>query len=301
MPTKDATQCKACNKNITKSQTSIQCAKCSKWLHVSCAGISEKTLAAIRESPGLYIKCKDCLSVPPAMDVSSISGDIRSIHEKMDRVLKKMDDDRNELNFKLDSAIKDIQNELSSTVSELRTDISACHSYIKNVETGAETKMARLEAENNSLHRRINRCDIVINGLPDGLDNLLDGIIAIGSSYNVPISKSDVNHVFYANQSRSVIVKFNTVHVRDTIMREYFKTKSLKLSDVIGGEITSRVYLNDHLSPASSRLNALCRRLVKQKKVLKFVMLHSDKPRVRLTLLNGEEATSNYDECLKLL
>lgn len=267
---------------------------------MSCAGISDKTLAAIRETPGLYVKCKDCLGAP-ATDVLSISGDICSIHEKMDRVLKKMDDDRNELNIKLDSAIKDIQNELSSAVTDLRNDVSACHTFIKKVETSAETKMVRLEVENNSLHRRINRCDIVINGLPDGLDNLLNCVIAIGTFCNISISNADVNHFFYVNQGRSVIVKFNSVHVRDAIMKEYFRTKSLKLRHVIGGEITSRVYLNDHLSPASSRLNTLCRRLIKQKKVLKFVMLHSDKPMVRLTLLNGEEATSTYDECLKLL
>lgn len=300
MPVKDAIQCKICKKNVTKSQTSIQCAACSSWLHVSCAGVSEDVLAVLNGKQGLYIKCKDCL-VAPTTDVSSLGGDIRSIHEKMDRVLKKMDEDRKELHIKLDSAIKDIRTELLSTVTDLRKDISVCHNAIRRVESSTEAKMSKLETENNSLHRRINRCDIIINGLPDGLENLLECVIAIGSFYKIILSNSDINHVFYANQNRSIIVKFNSVHIRDSIMKEYFKTRNLLLKNVIGGEITSRLYLNDHLSPASSRLNMLCRRLIKQQKILKFMMVHSDKPRVRLTLLNGEEVTSSYEECLKLI
>lgn len=235
------------------------------------------------------------------MDDGSLGSDIRPTHTKMDRILRKMDEERSEFNAKLDFAKRDIKNYLSSTVSNIRVDIASCNNAISNIESSTSNKFSQLEIENNCLHRRLNRPDIFINGLPTGLRNLHECVSNIASYYDVALSNGDVNNIFYINQGRSVVVKFNCVQTRDSIMKEYFKTKSLKLTDVIGGEISSRVYLNDHLSPASSKLNVLSKRLQKQKKILKFWLPHSDKPVVHLTCLDGSQVIYDYNQCLKLL
>lgn len=133
------------------------------------------------------------------------------------------------------------------------------------------------------------------------MENIVDCVVAIGAVYNITLTKSDVNNAFYANNGKVVIVKFNSVLNRDSIMRGYFKAKDLKLSDVIGGEISSRVYLNDHMTPAANKLNFICRRMLKEKKIDKFFIMHSDVPKVRLTLPDGSIAVHCYEECLKLV
>lgn len=303
-PTKETTQCNSCNKNITKTQSSLQCSACLHWFHLICSGVSEKAFGALSDASGIYFKCNGCNISPEATDdtaVPDMGNDLRSLHSKMDRLLNKMEEDKNEFKAKLDSAIKDIKGELSSTVTELKNDISCCNTTIKDVESALSTKCSQLETENNGLHRKLNRADIVINGLPAGSDNLLDYVTSIAKFYSIAISKGDIFNVFYINQGRSLIVKFNSVLIRDSIMKEYFKKKDLTLKDVTGRESSSRVYLNDHMTPATGKLNALCKRLLKEKKISKFWLIHSDKPMVRLTCLDGSVVTYDYKECFKLI
>lgn len=294
------TKCKICSKNVTKTQSSVQCFLCTNWFHVSCAGISDGSFAALAETLCFAHRCEDCLRSSPS-SISTIADDIRSLKAAMDLILKKMDSDRNDFNAKLDSAIKEIRSDLSSNVTELRNDIVFCHSAIKRVETTTTSTLGRLRMENNGLHRKINRPDIVINGLPAGLSNLYQCLEDTCLFYKINITKSDVNNICYINKERSVLVKFNSVLIRDDVMRAYFKTKSLKLSDVMETEISSRVYLNDHLPPATSKLNGICRRLYKEKKILKFVLIHSDIPKARLFLADGTEVVYDFDNCFKLL
>lgn len=301
-PSKETTQCSICKKNITKTQPTIQCSSCSNWFHLPCVGVSEKSFAALVDTPNLYFKCRsDCSKSATNDDDDSIGNDIRSIHDKIDRILRKIDDEKKELNAKLDLAINNFRTELSSTASTLHADISSCNNAVAAIEASSHSKFSQLEIENNCLHRRLNRSDIVINGLPPGLNNLHECMSNIASYYDVALSKGDINNIFYINQSRSVVVKLNSVHTRDFIMKEYFKRKTLNLANVIGGEISSRVYLNDHLSPACSKLNLLAKRLLKQKKILKFWLPHSDKPVVHLTCLDGSQVVHDYSQCLKLL
>lgn len=301
-PSRETTQCPSCNKNITKSQHTVKCLTCSNWFHLTCAGVSEKSFAALAEANNLYFKCRSDCSISAGNDEDgNLGNDIRSIHTKMDRILKKMDEERNEFYAKLDSAIKDIKSDLSSTITTIRNDISLCNNAVALIQTTSENKFAQLEVENNCLHRRLNRSDIVVNGLPTGLNNLHELIISIASYYEVALAKGDINNIFYINQGRSIVVKLNSVQTRDSIMKEYFKSKTLNLANVMGGEISSRVYLNDHLSPASSKLQLLAKRLLKQKKILKYWLPHSDKPVVHLTSLDGSQVIYDYSQCLKLL
>lgn len=302
-PAKEAVcKCPTCDKNITKSKGSVQCIICSLWFHLDCADVSERQYAALKESNSLFHKCGKCtITLKSHDDDEEGAGEIRSLHLKMDRILNRMEEDKENLNAKFGSVVTDIKKEFSTTFAEIRCDIAKCNKNIKIVESAAGERIAVLEAENNSLHRRINRSDIIINGLPYGLQCIPDCVVAIGAVYNVTLSKSDINNAFYINKGKSVIVKFNSVFERDSIMRAYFKSRNLKLCDVIGGDITSRVFLNDHMTPATSKLNALCRRLIKEKKIKKYWLMHADVPKVRLTHPDDSVGMFSYEECLRLL
>lgn len=162
-------------------------------------------------------------------------------------------------------------------------------------------KIADLEDENNMLHKRLNRADIVVNGLPDGLSDFMVIIRDIGKIYNLDISTHDINYACYFNNRKSVLYKFNNVFLRDNLMREYFKSRSLKLCDVIGGDINSRLYLNDHYSPAAGRLHTLCRKLLQKKIITKYKVLNADKVKASLTMSDGRIMTCNFSECASFL
>lgn len=298
-----STQCPTCKKNITKAQSSVQCANCLHWFHLPCANVSEKSFAVLADDPNLFFKCQGSCTKPPSSDDDdeNLDTDLRSVHAKMDRILKKMDEEISAFSDKLDLVIREFRNDIGSTLNNIRNDISKCNSAISAVETNTSNKFSYLEIQNNSLHRRLNRCDIIINGLPAALENLPECVKKIASYCKVAVTDGDINSIFYINQGRSVVAKFNSVKIRDGIMKEYFKTKSLTLADVIGGEILSRVYLNDHLSPAANKLYILAKRLLKQKKILKFWLPPLDKPLVQITCLDGTEVEYDYNQCLNLV
>lgn len=305
-PTVGTSQCILCNKNLTKKQASVQCGLCLKWFHVICAKVSQKSFDAIASDSNLLFKCPTaCSKDDDSGNTDVVGNDNRLIHEKMDNMIdlifKKLDDKESAFNEKLENAICELKSDLSATINNNRSEISKCNSAIAEAEAKANNRFAQIEIDVNALHRKFNRNDIIVNGLPAGLSNLNECISNIASYYEVPLHKSDLNNISYINKGRSVIVKFNNVGSRDAIMKAYFKSKSLNLANVMGGEISSRVYLNDNLPPASSRLNILAKRLQRQKKIMKYWLPHSDKPIVQITHLDGTVSTCNYDQCLSLL
>lgn len=272
---------------------------CLCWFHQSCTEVTDNGFAALAGAKGIFFKCDCCTITTNSTNVDETvpGNDVRSLHSKIDLILKKMEEENSDIKAKLDG----IKCELSAKVTDLQKDISHCNDAIKMVESASLTKFTQMEIESNAVHRKLNPADIVVNGLPEGLGNLDDCVIAIGKFYDIPVSKGDVHNVFYINRGKSVVVKFNSVPVRDSIMRKYFKNKSLCLKDVMECNVTSRVYLNDHMTPANSKLNALCKRLLKEKKISKYWLVHSDKPMVKLTHLDGSVVNVGYKDCIKLI
>lgn len=161
-----------------------------------------------------------------------------------------------------------------------------------------------LKAENNALHRRFNRGDFLIGGLPEGLDDLVQHVIDLAAFFKVDLSRHDVNHVCYINRRRQILVKLNCVHHRDEIMKQYFKTRSLRVCDVLrdrGSDVTTRVYLNDHYTPAASYLNGVCNKLRRMKVITRFKILNGDKTCAKMVFPDGKEVVRDVDECALLL
>ncbi|XP_059217604.1 uncharacterized protein LOC131994749 [Stomoxys calcitrans] len=225
--------CVACNETIAKNG-SIRCRICSGWLHASCAKLSEKDLIALKAIKVSAFICTTCEgkigSSGCSNDGGSIAGDIRALNEKFDDFLA---GNRDELNS-IKTVLGEIKTEMSSCLKEIKSDIDTCNKRIDDVASSCSTKIAALEVGMNILHRRINRTDIVIDGLPTNLKDLYAVVIALGTFFKIPITSNDINNVCYMHNRKLILVKFNSVQLRDSIMREYFATRSLKVSDVNG-------------------------------------------------------------------
>lgn len=298
---KSATKCGSCDEPITKTQGCIECNICCKWLHASCAKLSDKdlsTLKAIRVSAFICAVCEPNLT--NVRRQSSVADDVRSLNVKLDSFIGGY---QTELSG-IKSAIDGMRTEVSSCLTELKTDIVKCNERVNLIEASTSGKIAALEAENNSLHRRLNRGDFLIGGLPEGLDDILKAVIAVAAVFNVLLTKQDINHACYINRKKQILVKLNSVSARDEIMRSYFKTRTLRVCDVLdgpGGDITSRVYLNDHYTPSAGYLNSLCKKLRRLNIIMKFKILNGDKTRAKLIFPDGKETVRDINECALLL
>lgn len=225
-------------------------------------------------------------------------------------ILSKCEEDRNFFKKYFDDAVCDFKKEMSTSINALKTDIVECNTLIKNVEINTAQKMCSLETENNALYMKFNRPDMIINGLPDCLGDVRNTIINLASFYEISISPQDVNLAFYTNNKKSVLVKFNSVFLRDQIMKEYFKSiksQPLKASDFITDPkipsklLDRRIFLNDHYSPATGKLNALCLKLRQNKIVNKFKIINAAKPMAVLTMPDNNVLERDYNGCAELM
>lgn len=301
MPGAKTVDCGTCNTAITKTQGCISCKICSKWIHASCAKLSDKDLIALKAIKSSAFICASCeYNLTNRHDNDSIAGDVRNLSKKFDEFIISNKDEQNSIKLALD----DIKGEVSACLSEIKSDITKCNDRINGVETVAFSKISNLEAGCNALHRRLNRADFLISGLPEGLDDLMAPVIAVAAKFNVDLAKHDINHVCYINGKRNILVKLNSVANRDKIMRQYFKTRTLRVCDIMGttlSDITSRVYLNDHYTPAASFLNTICVKLRRLNIISKFKILNGDKATAKITLLDGKEIIRDIEGCNAIL
>lgn len=283
------TPCATCVKNITKTQGSIDCQLCFKYFHASCVGVSLELLNNIAKSKGsLKFTCDACLEtspVPFGSDAVSIRDELRS----------GLADIKN----KFDTILAEIRQEMGTNIKELRKDIENCHKMVNYVDASTTKKIKILEDQNEILHKRLNRADIIINGFDKNQENINDIVLEIFKELKVDITNSDISICCFINGGYSVLVKLNSCFKRDLIMSNYHKTKSLKVSTFVPAEpgkendIHKRVFLNDHLSAKAGRLCYLCRNLRRNKKINKFRLLNTDVPRVKVTF--NDESSSVFD------
>lgn len=302
-------QCGVCRANVTKTQSSVQCIFCLMWYHAACVDIDDNEMDAIRTFKNWVYYCPTCKKNPPSSsDERTLRNEMTTLNSKFDSFLKKSDDMSSSIKKTIADVVADLKSEMSSGIKEIKSDVVACNRLINQVEASTLERIKFLEMENNALYKKFNRADLVINGLPSGLRSLSSAIVELGSYYKVPMNLSDLNHVCYINKQRAVLVKFNSVLVRDSIMSEYFKTiktKPLKLPNIVtdsdAADIDKRIFLNDHYSPAAGKLNGLCRKLLKEKIIRKFKLINADKPVSVLTLTDGSEVRYDISKCTELL
>ncbi|KNC24377.1 hypothetical protein FF38_09742 [Lucilia cuprina] len=163
--------------------------------------------------------------------------------------------------------LSDFKKETSTCINQMKSDIVACSKLINNIDISTTSKLMALETEINVLHHRLNRSDVVISGLPSGLNDLTSAVVSLYSYFQINASAYDIHHVCYMNHKNLVLVKFNNAGIRDSLMKEYFKTRSLKF-------------------------------LVKI--ISKFKILNMDKPKAKLTMSSGNDVVYDVGECAKL-
>lgn len=302
------TQCPKCNSNVTKTQHSVGCKDCGAFYHCDCSGVSGEKLESIRKKITKFTcgNCKQDSEPNTNADIIKRIDEIKtSIENKMESnkgdLERRMDCGFHNLETKVVQLIDNLRSEVNTEISNVKSDVAHCYSIVKEADKANDAKFNHLQYKNNILERRLNRSDIVISGLSCSIESIRENVIKIAKFVGVDINNADINHCCYLNQRKNFVIKFNSVQLRDTIMQKYYKTQPLLLNKVIGGTVESRIYLNDNLSPASSKLNFLCRKLLTAKKIKKFYLINMDRPKAKIIMLNGKSVFLDSQQCANLL
>lgn len=295
--------CGNCKVDIGRKR-SVQCGTCLQWFHLECEDISKEFFAILDKNRNLSYNCKACHENPPeTLSTDAFQQEMRKEFSSLKKSINKLDEDvksnHQEINSKFDSVISDIRKELSISLNLMKDEITEFKKQTNSENVGTKTKVFDLQLQNHLLHYRLHRQDIIVTGLSDNIINMNDTVVSLGAYLKVNITPSDILNAFYIKKKKSVLVKFNHVTIRDKIMEEYYRTKSLKRCDVEGGDVNTRIYLNDNYSTLANKLLQSCLTLSKDGKIKKFSIINRETPKTKITLPNGDTKTFTLNNLVK--
>ncbi|KAI8116597.1 hypothetical protein CVS40_11346 [Lucilia cuprina] len=158
---------------------------------------------------------------------------------------------------------------------EVKSIVYLCDNCSSNPTSGLQEMEKRLRDEIDGIDKKIDsymqRKEDGLNSLKRAFTEAINEFKSEMSSYRKELQSDIINC--------TLLVKFNSVHLRDSVMKEYYKTRTLKVCDVMGGDIDRQVYFNDHHSSAT-----ICRRLLRLKVITKYKILNADKVKTKLIL-----------------
>lgn len=237
--------CYMCSTNITKAKyPGIKCGGlCDKTFHIKCANISEELLNGIKSRSANWL-CQVCRKTANQSllvdedDNSEATNNLPSLSDVM-ILLKRME---NKL-----SALEDMKAMVLSLASDnqlLTSRVNALENQLSNY----TTKMHLLEAENDKPNQQLNSCSITIVGLPCKHDDIRDVVINTIKKIGVAIQYDDIvsiheifrnSNTVSSNKHKSkslprdlLVVKFSTIDIKNNILFNMRKTKSLSTKDL---------------------------------------------------------------------
>lgn len=288
----------------TKRKRCLPCRSCDIWFHPDCVGVTKELFATLDKNRNLTYTCKECMENPPDDSDVSFKNEMRkefaALKSSFQAHSTDMKNEQTQIKDKFESVFVEIRKELSSKFMEIKDEVANCKNLINSNDIATKKKLCDLELQNHALQHRLNRSDVVITGLAVDIVDLKTTLITLCTFLKVDIVPDNILNIMYIKQRGAILAKFDSISTRDKIMSAYFKTKSLKLSDVVGGNVVTRVYLNDNYSSLANKLLRLCWKLKKDKKINGYSIINRDILKAKITMLNNAVKIVTLQECVDL-
>lgn len=295
--------CGVCNLETTGTRC-LLCRSCDIWFHADCENVPKALFSTLDKYRNVAYTCAGCMKDPPGNLDGAFKVEMRKEFAALkDSIRDHATDMKNEhikITTKFESVVGEIRAELSKSLHEIKDDVSNCKSIVFSHDLANKNKFFELELQNHVLQHRLNRSDIVVTGLPDNLDVLGDVVRNLCNHLKVDFEPADILNIMYIRKRHAILVKFSQTSKRDSLMSTYFKSKSLKVSDVVGGGNDNRVFLNDNFSSLANKLQKYCWKLKNDKKIIGYSIINREMLKTKIIMPNNEVKIISIQECMNL-
>lgn len=271
-------KCKVCNVEFNDG---VQCSGCKNHLDFSCASISESTWRKYGAERKAQWKCSSCRAPPSAISAPAETVSLESIMKE----LKEMKSQMTTL-----TGLKEDMRSIKNELSELKDTCVYSSGKLDDLSgrlSGVETRVADLEKLQNcisvlqsdlmqvkielSAHDQRSRLNNVeIKGVPLKKDeNLFSVVEEISRKVNCAIPKTQINYIsrvpMHNSKEKLIIMSFINRYVKEEFIAAARTVKKLVACDIGFAGISTRIYVNDHLSIDQKKLLTMTKNTAKDK------------------------------------
>lgn len=278
------TNCKHCDKPITKSSPGVQChGQCAAHFHANntCSDVSKSQISTLESLPGARWMCKPCRG----QRARTTSIDLEEMNETQ------VIDFMRKMKTELHAEMKDLKRAVdfcSDKISDFESKLAKLNEYIKKTDQ-LQKENIKLKQDINSLESKMNslesslRCNNVeIQDVPEKTNESLISVVQdIGKFLQYEIKESAIDTVFRVqtqveNKPKNIVVKFISKVHRDGFLNAAKVTRMIKEHQrgfKLPG-VSERFYINEHLLPQTKLLLKQVREFSKSKSY-KFVWVQN--------------------------
>lgn len=170
-----------------------------------------------------------------------------SIHEKLDKILSRLDSFDRRL-VKVEEAQKDLINTVEYLSNEIEDMKSTKAATDKNSEAVKQTSFSL-----NYLEHQNRQKQLVLSGIPyKPNENLVYAVEKISGKLECNIRPDDIDSIYRVKRSPTIMVRFLHTHKRNDFLSKYRKSP-ISTTD-LGFQTNDKIYVNELLSPTQAAL-----------------------------------------------
>ncbi|KAG8316210.1 hypothetical protein J6590_108730 [Homalodisca vitripennis] len=265
--------CAVCSKECDDA-SAIKCAgMCGVSAHANCVKADgKKNLRSNREW-----RCKDCGNKTPTAGSAASASSGHSELTK-DFIVKVMEAFKTEVfqelkSFKNDmleltKSVQFISDKIDSSTAlmeELRTqfaDLKRENAELRSENEVICQELTELRERTRELEQYSRRNNIEISGVPMTDGERMEAVVKdVGAALGLQVEPAEVAAAhrvpsFKRGREQSIIVQFNNRARRDQWIAKYREKRQLTAKEINPAFPSSRVFVNDHLSPANKQFYA---------------------------------------------
>lgn len=327
-------KCTKCNKLVSKKSPGIQCNKCNKWLHATCASLTNEQLSTLYATEAADWKCRVCTSHSKHKRISVIlpepeedeatdteltpqpnmadSKTITDVYRQLTDIRRQIREDiqdeiKRSLQFYSDK-IDDFQQQINKYEEQVRTTENK-YKDLNNKYTNLKLKYNLIEQKTNAMEQMQHSTKLEICGIAkQNNENLLE--ITQKICKKLQHDESDIIRVHRKESTAPAAKKRNhsvvVVTLREGDKRDEWlqaaKSTTITAAD-LGREGGDKIFLRESLTPAMASLLWKAKADLKTTNLYKFVwckrgtILARKGESEKIKVIRCEEDIERLSEC----